>query len=224
MLILGIDDSGRGPVIGPMVLAGVLITPEIEKDFKEHGVKDSKQLTTLRREKLAKIIKQKVLNYKVIITTPAEIDGRTNTGINLNRIEAIKAAEIINKLNKSQLDKITVIIDCPSPNLVKWKNTLKSYVENTSNLKFVVEHKADINHISVSAASILAKSAREKEIKKIKKKIGKDFGSGYSSDPVTCKFLSEHADKHKDDGIFRQTWATWKNYCKTKEQKKLENF
>ena len=57
---------------------------------------------------------------------------------------------------------------------------------------------------------------------KLKKKIGKDFGSGYSSDPVTCKFLEEHAETHKDSGIFRKTWATWKNLYKNKGQKKLE--
>ena len=101
---------------------------------------------------------------------------------------------------------------------------MENQVDDTSNLKFAVEHKADINHIACSAASILAKSRREKEVKKIKKQIGVDFGSGYSSDPVTCKFLSEYAKKHKDDGIFRQTWATWKNICSKKEQKNLKEF
>jgi len=223
MLILGIDDSGRGPIIGPMTLAGCLIDSELELEFKEKGVKDSKKLTPMRREILAEIIKAKALSYHICIIPPQEIDGRTNNGINLNRLEAIKAAEIINHINQD-FDKIKVVVDCPSPNIEKWKNTLKSYINNTSNLEFVVEHKADVNHIACSAASILAKSTREKEVLKIKKQIGKDFGSGYPSDPYTCKFLQEHAKEHKKDGIFRETWQTWKTACGKKQQKKLGEY
>jgi len=223
MLILGIDDSGRGPVIGPMILAGCLIDSELEKEFREQGVKDSKKLTGNKREILAEIIRAKALSYHVVVISPQEIDGKTNSGINLNRIEAIKAAKIINNLNKD-FDKINVVVDCPSPNIEKWKNTLKSYVDKKDNLEFIVEHKADVNHIACSAASILAKSQREKEVKKIKKKIGKDFGSGYPSDPVTCKFLKDYSEKHKKDGIFRETWSTWQNECKRKQQKNLLDF
>ena len=223
MLILGIDDSGRGPVIGPMIMAGCLIDSELEKEFKTLGVKDSKKLTARRREILAEIIRKKALSYHVSIISAREIDGRTNSGINLNRIEALKAGEIINKINQG-LDKIKVVVDCPSPNIEKWKNTLKSYVNKKDNLEFVVEHKADVNHIACSAASILAKSQREKEVRKIKRKIGKDFGSGYTSDPITQKFLKEHAKKHDGDGIFRQTWSTWKKANGERKQKKLIDF
>jgi len=223
MLILGIDDSGRGPLIGPMIMAGCLIDSELEKEFRQEGVKDSKKLTDRRREILAEIVKTKALSYRIIIISPREIDGRTNAGINLNRIEAIKAADIINKINQG-LDKIKVVVDCPSPNIEKWRNTLKAYIDKKDNLEFVVEHKADVNHIACSAASIIAKSQREKEVRKIKRAIGKDFGSGYPSDPVTCKFLKDYAKEHKKDGIFRETWATWKNNLGKKEQKKLDSF
>ena len=224
MLILGIDDSGRGPVIGPMIIAGCLIDSELEKEFKELGVKDSKKLTPRIREILVEMIRKKALNYQVIIISPAEIDGKTNAGINLNRIEAMKMAEIINRINKVTIDKIKVYVDCPSPNIEKWKNTLISYIESKDNLEIFAEHKADVNHIACSAASIIAKSAREKEVEKIKKKIGKDFGSGYPADPITCKFLKDYAKEHKKDGIFRETWQTWKNSCGKKEQKKLPEF
>ena len=223
MLILGIDDSGRGPVIGPMVLARCLIDSEIEKEFKKLGVRDSKKLTARKREILAEIIKKKALSYKIAIILPREIDGKTNLGINLNKIEAIKSAEIINKVNKG-FDKLKVIVDCPSPNKKKWEAFLKSHVQKKENIQFVIEHKADVNHIACSAASILAKSTREKEISKIKKRIGKDFGSGYTSDPITQKFLEEHSEKHKNDGIFRETWETWKRVRRKKEQKNLSDF
>ena len=206
-----------------MILAGCLIDSELEKEFREKGVKDSKKLTDMRREILAEIIRAKALSYQVLVISPQEIDGRTNAGINLNRIEAMKAGEIINKTNQ-HYDKIKVVVDCPSPNIEKWTRILQAYVEKKDNLEFVVEHKADVNHIACSAASILAKSQREKEVRLIKKKIGKDFGSGYTSDPITQKFLKDYAKKHDGDGIFRKTWSTWKNNCGKKQQKKLGEY
>ncbi|MEK6906124.1 MAG: ribonuclease HII, partial [Nanoarchaeota archaeon] len=116
MLTLGIDDAGRGPVIGPMVLAGCLVDEEAEKEFKKLGVKDSKQLTQKRREYLSCIIKEKSENFEVVISHPEEIDGSNYEGIDLNKLEAIKVAEIINKINKGY-QKIKVVVDCPSPNI-----------------------------------------------------------------------------------------------------------
>jgi len=223
MLTLGIDDAGRGPVIGPMILAGCLLTPEIEKEFKKLGVKDSKQLTPKRRELLAQIIKEKAETFEVTFTFPSEIDGKNGDGIKLNELEAIRCAEIINKINKGY-NKIKVVVDCPSPNISKWTDYLKTKIENLSNLEVSCEHKADRNHISVSAASILAKSFREKEMDKIRKKYGDEVGSGYCSDPTTCKFLEKYAHKYKEDGLFRQTWSTWKKACAVREQKKLGEF
>ena len=75
MLILGIDDAGRGPVVGPMVLAGCLMDNKLDKEFKTLGVKDSKQLTQKRREYLSEIIKQKAETFEIVLVFPSEIDG-----------------------------------------------------------------------------------------------------------------------------------------------------
>ena len=222
MLILGIDDSGRGPIIGPMILAGCLIDSAIEKEFKDLGVKDSKLLIPKKREILAEIIRKKALSYHIIIISPSEVDEHVKS-VNINTLEAIKAGEITNKLNQGK-DKIKVIVDCPSPNIKNWRSVLLRYIENIKNIELICEHKADRNHIAVSAASILAKSTREKEIKKIKKRLGIEFGSGYPSDPITKKFLEDYSKKHEKDGIFRLTWQTWKNHNSKKEQKKLGEF
>ncbi len=221
MLTLGIDDAGRGPVIGPMVLAGCLVDENAEKEFKKIGVKDSKQLTKKRRDFFEKIIKEKSEIFEVALVYPTEIDTKNYKGINLNDLEAIKAAEIINKINKGY-KKIKVIVDCPSPNINKWRDFLKTKIENLSNLEINCEHKADRNHVSVSAASVLAKCSREREMDILREKYGNEIGSGYSSDPATCKFLEKYAQKHKEDGVFRQTWGTWKKACSEIEQKKLE--
>ncbi len=220
MLILGIDDAGRGPVIGPMVLAGCLIDEKTEKEFKKLGIKDSKQLTQKRREFLEKIIKEKSETFEIIIIYPNEIDGKNDKGVKLNEVEAIACAKIINKINRGYR-KIKVIVDCPSVSIIKWQDFLKTKIRNLSNLEIFCEHKADKNHISVSAASILAKCVREKEMDKLKEEYGKEVGSGYTSDTLTQRFLEKHAQKHRDKGIFRKTWSTWIRANKNLEQKRL---
>ena len=117
-----------------------------------------------------------------------------------------------------------VVIDCPSTSIVKWQDYLKSKIRNLSNLEISCEHKADKNHISVSAASIIAKSTREKEMLKLKEKYGHEIGSGYTSDPLTSKFLKQNVKKLNNTGIFRKTWSTWKNALGTHEQKRLSEF
>jgi ribonuclease HII len=220
MLILGVDDAGRGPVIGPMILAGCLIDDKVEKELKRLGVKDSKQLTQKRREFLEEKIKELAESFEIAIAYPEEIDSTNKAGVNLNALEAMKMAEVINKINKGQ-GKIKVVVDCPSTGIEKWKDFLKTKIDNLSNLDVVCEHKADVNHVAVSAASILAKCTREIEMTKLKERYGKEIGSGYCSDPLTKTFLKEHRENYEDKGIFRKSWSTWKDACAVEQQKKL---
>jgi ribonuclease HII len=217
-LLLGIDDSGRGPVIGPMILAGCFIDSEIEKEFRSLGVRDSKQLTPRRREFLAEEIRKKAKAFDVVVISPEEIDKSKDKGIKLNELEALAAAKIINNINKGK-GKIKIVLDCPSTSIKKWGDFLKMHIKNLSNLEIFCEHKADKNHISVSAASILAKSEREKQMDKLKKKYGKEIGSGYTSDPKTQAFVAKNAKKHT--GLFRKSWSTWKKANSDSHQKKL---
>lgn len=220
MLTLGIDDAGRGPVIGPMVLAGCLIDDKTASEFSKIGVKDSKQLTEKRREFLASKIREKAETFEIIVIPPSKIDDKS---IKLNELEAIACADIINKINKG-FKKLRVVVDCPSPSLVKWKDYLKTHIKNLTNLELVCEHKADKNHISVSAASILAKSMREKKMSELRTKYGSEIGSGYTSDPLTQKFLEKNASKYEEDGIFRKTWSTWQKVKSKQSQRKLGDF
>jgi ribonuclease HII len=221
MLKLGIDDAGRGPVIGPMITAGVILDSKAEKELKKLGVRDSKELTQKRREFLEQKIKDLAKGYKVEVISPTEIDDSINSGTNLNEVEAIHMAEIVNKLNSGQ-EKIQLIVDCPSISIAKWSEMFRMKIHNLSNLDVCCEHKADQNHVSVSAASILAKTERERHVEKLKEKYGKEIGSGYPSDSVTIKFLQKNILKYNNDGIFRKTWSTWKNAFENSGQKKLE--
>jgi ribonuclease HII len=225
MLVLGIDDAGRGPLIGPMILAGVLIEKNREEYLKKQGVKDSKQVEHPTRVKLAKMIKEISERFEVVKAFPNDIDFAITHGTNLNTLEAMKTAEIINEINTGKFlkEKITVVVDCPSVNISAWTKTLEGFVKKKDNLKIICEHKADVNHPVVSAASILAKVAREEEVAKIKKQFG-ETGSGYPADPVTKEFLKKEGERLKNSGIFRKSWATWKEIFPEEGQKTLGEF
>ena len=218
-LTLGIDDAGRGPLIGPMILAGVLLDKTGETALKKYQIKDSKLLLHQLRIKLAKIIKQTALSHHITKTLPEEIDSSIKKGTNLNTLEAMKTAEIINELNLKK-EKIRVIVDCPSVNTKAWKNTLLTFIDFPDNLDIICEHKADANYLSVSAASIIAKVAREEEVEKLKIKYG-DFGSGYPADPKTKLFLEKKGNELSPSGIFRKSWSTWKKLYPDREQTRL---
>ncbi len=226
--IIGVDDAGKGPVIGPMVIAGVIFDKERDVILRKMGVKDSKMLFPKERERLAKEIEKMSRGFEIVKISPQEIDNAVNTpGFNLNRLEAMKMGQIVNALvkniNADESTKITVYVDCPSPNIFAWRNILLKYVER-KNLNFKVEHKCDVNHAECSAASIIAKVTRDAEIEKIKKQIGDNFGSGYSHDPITIEWLKENIKKHRDSGIFRESWQTFKNHDHEKKQKSLGEY
>ena len=134
---------------------------------------------------------------------------------NLNWLEADVQAQLINKLKPEK-----VIVDCPSNNIEAYSE----YVRKKLNVdcELVCEHKADMNHLVVGAASILAKVTRDRAIEEIKKKVGQDIGSGYPADPVTKAFISDNYNKYPD--IFRKSWQTYKNLIAKKQQTGLGEF
>lgn len=215
-LIVGIDEAGRGPVIGPLIITGVLIEEKDSKKLKKEGIKDSKLLTQKKRVLLYKKIKKIAKKINIIKIDPKEIDEALESEeLNLNWLEAVKSAEIINKLKPQK-----VILDCPSPNKEKYKNYVKKLLKN-KDIEIISEHKADVKFPVCSAAGIVSKCIREEEIAKLKKKYG-DFGPGYPSNQITQKFLKENWNKHPE--IFRKSWISWKKHRDAKDQKNLGEF
>ena len=216
MFICGIDEAGKGPVIGPMVIAGVMIKEENIDKLKEIGVKDSKLLSKKQREDMFEPIKRTVDKYKIIILEPRLIDAYViNNG--LNELEGQKIAEIINDLKPDK-----AIIDCPSPNIRAFKDFVQERIKTET--KLVLEHKADYKYAVVGAASILAKVIRDSKIKDIKEKHRIEFGSGYPSDERTQRFLKENWDNNKFEYIFRKSWSTWQRLKEGNKQSKLSKF
>ncbi|MEM5860904.1 MAG: ribonuclease HII [Candidatus Aenigmatarchaeota archaeon] len=214
--VLGIDEAGRGSVIGPLVICGVLIEESKIEFLKE--AKDSKLLSPKRREKLEKKIKEVVKDFAVIKISSEEID-KLRSEKNLNNIEIENMQKIINLFNPD-----VVIIDSPEKNVKKFERKIREKIKN-NNIEIICENYADRKYKVVSAASIIAKVERDREIEKIKKEYKIDFGSGYPSDERTIKFLENIIKNEKELPKFiRKSWLTVKRLGKRKLQAKIKYF
>jgi len=202
MLIGGIDDAGRGPVIGPLVIAGILVDEETLPKLISLGVKDSKLLSPKRREQLAVEILKIVKKYHVVKSSPAEIDKVVENGKKLNRLNRLEARMMAEVIRNLQPD--IVYVDASDVSVERFKQQIAEEVP--FEVQIVSEHKADRNYPVVSAASIIAKVERDKEIAQLRGKYG-DFGSGYITDSKTVRFLEEWINAYGSYPEFvRKSW------------------
>ena len=199
MDILGIDEAGRGSVLGPMVIAGVLVPEKMEKVLGRMGVKDSKRLTPNRRTILSRKLR-KMFPYEIVVISAREIDDLRAQGVNLNEIEKNAMESILLKLKHEK-----AIVDAVDVKAERFQENLR----RDTCLNVIAEHKADDKYIEVSAASIIAKAERDDYIKEINKEFIKSggIGSGYPSDPTTKEFLSNYTYDEMPDFV-RKSWAT----------------
>jgi len=217
MLICGIDEARRGPVLGCMVMCGALIDEENLQKLVALEPRDSKLMTASEREEIYPKLLRVLKHYKVFVLQPQEIDKAVHghDGLNLNKLEAKKSAEILNEYNPDK-----AIIDCPSNNIISYKNQLKKLLKNKK-IELVLEHNAE-RYPLVAAASIIAKVTGDREVGKIKKQIGIDFGSGYMTDPKTVEFLKNNFEEYSE--LFRKSWFPYKDLLNQKFQKSLSDF
>ena len=199
MDILGIDEAGRGSVLGPMVIAGVIIPEKMEKVLERMGVKDSKRLVPNRRTILSRKLK-KMFDYEIVVISALEIDKMRADGINLNDIEKNAMRDLIIRLNPEK-----AIVDAVDVKAERFQN----YLCESTGVNVIAEHKADDKYIEVSAASIIAKAERDAQIAEINKEYIKTggIGSGYPSDPATKKFLNNYTYDEMPEFV-RKSWAT----------------
>jgi ribonuclease HII len=205
-LVGGVDDAGRGCIIGPLVLAGVAVEESKLSKLVEIGVRDSKTLSPAARARLYPLIKD--LAYKVVSVKvpPEEVDkyvARRKKFIRLNLLEAEAAAKVI-----EELEADLVYVDAPDTDPERFKRNVVALLRRK--VEVISEHEADKTYPIVSAASIIAKFERDAEIARLRERYG-DFGSGYPADPTTIAFLRDWLAKHGETPPFaRKTWKTWK--------------
>ena len=216
-LISGIDEAGRGSIIGPLVIASVTANKKTIKKFSKIGVKDSKKLSAKNREIFTRIIMDESENVMISKLTEKKIDRAVklrkeylknkkfitkNKIIGLNELEAHSMSKIISNMNSH-----SVFVDSCDVKPERFKERIENHLN--SNMKIYSSHKADEKYVVVAAASIVAKYTRDKEIFKLKRKFG-EMGSGYPSDAATRIFLQKWLKKNKTMPDFtRKSWKTW---------------
>ena len=218
-MICGVDEAGRGPVIGPLVIAGVMLKDD--SMLIEYNVKDSKKISPKRREILANIIKEIALKYEILIINASDIDDMRKV-MTLNEIEVNAFTEVIKKLKPK-----ICYVDSADVNEKRFERDINANL--TFKLDIISKHKADDIFPIVGAASILAKTKRDEEVKKIEQelenKLNLPLGSGYPADPITQKFLKEWLLKFgKLPPYTRHSWKTAQNIINEKNNKKLDDF
>jgi ribonuclease HII len=202
MLIAGVDDAGRGAVVGPLVIAGVLLKEEDLPTLKELGVKDSKLLSPHRREVVAVEIKKIVQKHCVEKLQPREIDVVVNSGRKLHKLNWLEAQTMARVIEALRPDM--VYVDASDVLEERFKQHILECLP--FRVDIVSEHKADRNYVAVSAASIIAKVERDREIALLAEVYG-DFGSGYPSDPRTMSFLERLMQTSEDyPEYIRKSW------------------
>jgi len=173
MIIGGIDEAGRGPVLGPMVITLAIANKEAEVELKKMGVKDSKELLPNKRKALIEGIKNNILEEKTQIITPLEINDMM-AQYSLNEIEAIRIGQLI---NEAKILPDIIYVDSPDAKAGSFEKRIRKYLtKEKQKIKIIAENKADSNYVIVGAASIIAKVTRDEEIIQLANKYG-EFGS-----------------------------------------------
>jgi ribonuclease HII len=205
MLLGGVDEAGRGCVLGPLAVAGVSVDSSQLHELAELGVKDSKLLSPGQRDALYPEILKVCRGVQVSRIPPKMIDRYVSRGKKyrrLNYLETIHMARVIYLLGVDE-----VFVDAPDVNPVRFKSELEELL--SSRPRIVAEHKADVNYAVVSAASIVAKVERDRDVAELRALHG-DFGSGYPSDPDTIAFLESWVKSRSSRPEFsRKSWKTW---------------
>jgi ribonuclease HII len=194
--IAGIDEAGRGPVIGPMVVCCAFCKRSDEKLLKKVSPQDSKKLTPEKRKELYIKLK-KFCTFRWIEISAQDLN-KLMSEMSLNDIEAKVMADLIKKLGEAD-----IMIDMPD----RYSWTFRARMEKFGVKRFEAEHKADENYPIVSAASICAKLIRDSKIEEITQATC-DFGSGYPSDSKTLEVLKDKEKRKLLAPFIRTRWKT----------------
>lgn len=213
MKVAGLDEAGKGPVIGPMCIGGVLVEDDKLHSIKNLGVADSKKLSPARREDLALKIEKYASKVFVLEISPFQIDELRKI-MTMNEIMVVGFSKVLENIQPD-----TAYVDAADVKAERFgKKLTENYTQDVSKpITVVSEHKADDKYPIVSAASIVAKVTRDRRVEELRKKIGIDFGSGYPSDRKTKDFLEKWVKENGSlPNFVRHSWKTAEQCLKNK--------
>ena len=209
---LGVDEAGKGPVLGSMFVAAVRARPADVPD----DVDDSKRLTPARREELAVAIRDRVDAYAVVEVPVDEIDDPET---DMNELTVTGHADALESLVREECE---CYLDAADTNAVRFERRVEKRL--TVDVDIRAEHGADETYPVVAAASILAKVARDNHVTALESEYG-SVGSGYPSDSTTRQFLREFVREHDClPACARESWQTSRDVLIEADQAALTDF
>lgn len=214
-MICGVDEAGRGPVIGPLVICGI----SVNKDdlLRQLGVRDSKKLSRNQRESLSEKIEKVAEEIQIVEIAAEEIDAIRDE-MTLNQLEVKVFASVINRLKPS-----IAYVDSADVNEERFGKDILQEIELPVDV--ISRHRADETYPVVSAASILAKIRRDQVVRRIGQEIGEPIGSGYPSDPITIRFLESWIERYdRLPPHTRKSWDTCSRLLRMKSLRRIDEF
>ncbi len=207
----GVDEAGKGPVLGSMFAAAV----RAPRDALPADVDDSKRLADGHRERLAdRLHADDRVDAAAVEVAPARIDAG-----NMNDLVVAAHAAAAGSVAAAGDEGLC---DAGDVNADRFAARVEARVD--ADVAVAARHGADAADDLVAAASVVAKSAREAHVADLAAEYG-DVGSGYPSDPATRSFLREYVAEtgHLPD-CARRSWATSERVLAAAEQSGLEEF
>lgn len=201
---VGVDEAGRGAVIGPLVLSSVLLDDESEKELHNQGVKDSKQLSPEQRFRLYDLVLEKTLRSCSLHISSLTIDKQRQLGLSMNRIEENHIFTLLKKYTEDPVDEVVIDAFVSKQNRL-YKEVCKLFPEAVVKCEF----HADATYPVVAAASIIAKVERDRAMESLSEELGRDIGTGYPHDDLSTSYIRDFVKEHgKAPAIARTSWMT----------------
>lgn len=214
--VLGVDEAGRGPVLGPLVVGGFAMDEAHLAHLSEIGVRDSKELSPNAREEIFQEL-GRCGRREAIVLQPPEIDVAVVRG-NLNRLEARAFAQMVGRVRPHR-----TYVDACDANAPRFGVLVRRLSEWDAEV--VSRHKADRDFPVVGAASIVAKVLRDRAMVDLGKELGAEIGSGYQTDPVTIAFLKDHLPRAGERPAWlRSSWRTTARLMAERSARTLDDF
>lgn len=211
--VLGIDEAGRGCVLGPMVFGAALADEAQQATLVREGVRDSKLLSDSRRRHLAPRLRALLQVAETRAIPPATLDGAS--------LNALGTAMILTLAEAHRPDVLIVDAPVPPAGLPAYRRSLREGLaaRGLPDCELIAENEADRNHPLCAAASILAKVERDDILASIEGELGEPLGSGYPSDPATQQWLARTWSTHRAFPAFvRHKWDTVRRVRETQER------